>query len=413
MGQILRRFRPIVIATVLIALLLVGLEIGLRTRESFVAEAALESSAEHQKLIVPSVSRHHQLAACSEQILVNEAGEETAISINSWGLRGPEPLVPRESNVFRVIVLGDEMVFGQDVAWGQSLTQLLQRELQYGLQRNVEVINACQPESSPLLAYLHARQNLAALQADLVILAVSMDDVADDQNYRRLTRVAADGTPLLCTAVSLSPAKQPKKSRLDHFAIGRWLKEHTGLLADARKPIEDKADVRTESGQYAWLRDDPPDWSLYIEQTLWHIDLLGELVESWQAGFVVLAVPAPWQVSAKAGGESLRAAEGIPAGICYHSDMPAEVLGRHLAKTGFPFLDTTPDFREAANPQRFFTRNSLGMTAEGHALLAHGVGSFLLRHLKFNSATNGLRSDRRSLPAGRRLQNSSRIPPRN
>ena len=38
--------------------------------------------------------------------------------------------------------------------------------------------------------------------------------------------------------------------------------------------MEDIRDIDAPQGAYAWLRDDAPDWSLYVDQTLEMIGLM-------------------------------------------------------------------------------------------------------------------------------------------
>jgi len=67
-------------------------------------------------------------------------GVETRI--NSLGFRGPEFPAPKPAGAFRVVVLGDSVVFGQGVEETETLPAQLQRRLRARSLRPVEVINA-------------------------------------------------------------------------------------------------------------------------------------------------------------------------------------------------------------------------------------------------------------------------------
>jgi lysophospholipase L1-like esterase len=90
---------------------------------------------------------------------------------NAHGLRGPD-LGPKAAGEFRLVVLGDSMVFGAQVAEEQVLTVQLERLLHARGYSQVRVINVAVPGWGTFneAGYLAANANW--IQPDLVVLAV-------------------------------------------------------------------------------------------------------------------------------------------------------------------------------------------------------------------------------------------------
>jgi hypothetical protein len=246
-----------------------------------------------------------------------------------------------------------------------------------------QVINAGVPGYCPLLSYLQFRHGLGALQADVVVLNFDMSDVADDYRYRRHTRTDGD-EPLACAHPDLGSAR-PSDGEAWHeqFLVTAWGRRQLARLPAGPSEPSDRRDIASPEGRYAWLRDDPPDWSIYIGQALAPIDSLNLLVHRAGADLVVATYPAPWQVSTEtSGGEGVRAAAGVPDGTVYRSRGPFDLLAAWTAERNIPFCDASPAFQQAEHGERLYLRNAPRFSPAGHELYARELAAFLVQHVR-------------------------------
>jgi hypothetical protein len=210
-----------------------------------------------------------------------------------------------------------------------------------------------------------------------------MSDVADDHRYRRDVRMADDGTPMACTAAALDRAGTAESSSgWCRLMTVRVLKSQFGLLTDSRDRAEDADDIDAPAGRYAWLRDDPPEWGTYIEQACSAVDHLADLSRRSGSEFLVVAVPAPWQIAAQASnGPGVREAAGVPADALYSSNRPFEQLSEYLSERDIGFVNVAASFRAAPEPAGLYLANAPRLSAVGHALYARLLADVLFERL--------------------------------
>src|SRR5262249_39116577 len=155
--------------------------------------------------------------------------------------------------------------------------------------------------------------SLLALQPDLVIYNFDMSDVADDHRHRRQTRMSAAGVPLMCADPVLDTKRRSAGQQLEErFLVVKWCRHQLGEL-----PVENDTssgrDIDSPLGRYAWLRNNPPEWSIYVEQALTPLDQLNTLMNGSFSRFVVAVCAAPWQASPTASsGDGVRSRVGVP-----------------------------------------------------------------------------------------------------
>ena len=223
----------------------------------------------------------------SVQSPTNGATPGVTVRINSLGLRGDEVIVPKPPGVYRIVCLGDERTLATDVPEEETFVAQLEALLQNYTRQRVEVINAGVPGFCPLLSYLQVKHQLAVLQADVFVVNFDMSDVADDYHYRRLTAMSPEGIPLNCTHPKLLPAPDTGASPdCEMLLLLQWGKRTaTELVAD--NIGDGEADnISVATGRYSWLKDDPPDWSKYIEQSFEPLDQSS----NWAAGTLCRSV---------------------------------------------------------------------------------------------------------------------------
>ncbi len=178
----------------------------------------------------------------------------TPVRINSLGLRGPEPL-PLSPDGYRILLLGDSLVAGFEVAFEHTFGWLLQQQLERELGFPVQVVNAGVRGYGTDQVYLYYLERGAALGAELVVYLQSLNDATDNVTLHRMRRpfgkaafallggggLELRGHPIprypLCSAVVLDASFEPVRidgararalcwiqTRLsDHSAFFTWV----------------------------------------------------------------------------------------------------------------------------------------------------------------------------------------------
>ena len=104
---------------------------------------------------------------------------DVQVRTNSLGLRGPEVVVPKPADRYRVLVLGDSFTFG----WGVELEEVwharMARELAAADGRTIEIVDAGVPGWCPLQQFVFLEQRGLELQPDLVLWQLCSNDPLD------------------------------------------------------------------------------------------------------------------------------------------------------------------------------------------------------------------------------------------
>lgn len=370
-------------AIVVLALILCLTEVGLRVYDSATGQVTRRELYD-RGMTCKSWFVHHSLKP-SQTYLVRKGDSETRtrLVLNSFGLRGVEPVIPKPPRLFRIICLGDETTLSPQIDEPDTFCARLRESLRQQMGRDVEVINAGVPEYCPLLSYLQFKQQLLPLQPDLLILNFDMSDIADDYEYRRHTSMDEHGCPLCCAHPELQFRKEKKQpGALEALLLPQLAKRQLGALLARRILNENARSIETVSGRYLWLEDQPPEWSTHIEHAFEPIEQLRGLAAEMGARLIVAACPAPWQVSpTAASGGGLRERLGVAPNVVYRSRKPFELLEAFCSRHAIPYCDQLPDALAGQNADRLFLSNSIGLSSEGHALYADVITKFVLRTL--------------------------------
>jgi hypothetical protein len=200
-------------------------------------------------------------------------------SVNRYGMRSDDfPPIKSNSNEFRVLVVGDSIVYaGVRIDQGEIDTEILRRDLQHDLGRPVVVGNASAKSWGPPneLAYL---KRYGTLDADVVILELSSHDYADAPTFVPVVGISAD-----------YPDKKPPLALVDLFEtylLPRYL--HIGVTP---KGI-DKTMINTSASEQdiAECRDAERDFFRFVRMHKAKVALaqhlsLPELTGKYQTGY--------------------------------------------------------------------------------------------------------------------------------
>lgn len=371
--------KHIACATLSLGLILVALEIALRWSDSQSGHITGENRGSPQLLTKCWLAHHRMKPLQTVSTQQPDSGEPVSFSTNSIGLRGPEIVVPKPPGVFRIVCLGDETTLASEVNESQTFCQALQRHLQKNTPTQVEVVNAGVPGYCPLLSFLFFKHALMSLQPDIVVMNFDMTDVADDYGYRRHTQMDDAANPLACRHPDLNSGKSRKKRRRDRFLLMTWGRKKLGGISTEREDQKDTLQIDSPRGRYAWLKDRPPDWSVYINQALEPLENLDALTSKLGATLVVAACPAPWQVSATASNsDEVRSAAGVAKSEFYRSAAPFLRLERFANDHRIRFCNPLSAFRGAKLPERLYLQNAPRYSRFGHELHARELSRSIL-----------------------------------
>jgi hypothetical protein len=150
-------------------------------------------------------------------------------------------------------------------------------------------------------------------------------------------------------------------------------------------------DIDSPTGKYLWLEDQPPDWSVYLQQALSPLVRMREIAQGVYSDFAVATYPVPWQVSATASNSpQVRAAAGVPENALYVNRAPFEALRRYFQGAGIRFCDASLEFQAAAEKDGLYFQKSSQFTRDGHAFYARVVAVFLVQHVRGPWNQNGV-----------------------
>ena len=388
--------KHLTIAIGLLGLCACGLEFGLHLYDAYTPGSYGYGD---RSACAPSWTVHHLL---KPDVRITASDPDTGATVawrtNSLGLRGVEIDVPKQPGTYRIICLGDESPLAPETPQAETFCARLQEGLAPGSPVEIEVINAGCPQYGPLLSLLLLKHSLLGLSPDLVICNFDMSGVADDHRCRRSVRMKKS-QPLFCP----HPELERQRFAGERMWVERLLTwQHakrglTCLLGSDDRP-EDGRDIDAPQGMYAWLRDSPPDWSVYVNQTLDVIGQLARVCRQSHCQFVLAAIPAPWQISPKASdGPGVRARVGVDAQALYASRVPFDTLSAYARKEGIAFCDPSPLFSRAPHPESLFRRNAARFSATGHELYARVLGRYVVESLEGPWGSSRLR---RSRPEG-------------
>lgn len=164
----------------MVAMLLLGLLIA-----AFVGEGVVRLGALDQNKYVIEMWRYaKELKTASDDVAIGHEHipntsaslQGVDVSINSFGMRGPEPL-PRDPHRVRIVIIGDSLALG----WGVSDREFLRGQLAERLGPGYEVLNAGVGNMNLEQVVALWEKQERRLDADVVLLFSSLRAAAERQ----------------------------------------------------------------------------------------------------------------------------------------------------------------------------------------------------------------------------------------
>src|SRR5579863_1354015 len=109
-------FKHLLYALAVLALIACLAEVALRVYDSATAQVTRRELYD-RGVICKSWFVHHNLKPSHAfSVRSPDTGERIRVAVNSRGLRGPEPIVPKPAGIYHILCLGDESTFAATIA---------------------------------------------------------------------------------------------------------------------------------------------------------------------------------------------------------------------------------------------------------------------------------------------------------
>lgn len=267
------------------------------------------------------------------------------ITINSRGLRGPEPVVPKPDGVRRFVTTGDSSVFGFGVEDDQVFSAVAADRLGDG----VEAINAAIPGYSSFQSINLLRMRVLDLDPDLFVIG----NIWSDNNF---------------------------DSFVDKQLLTHYRAYEEGPIARLRRAFAASAVFRVL------------DWRLRVERTATEIQKVGWMLgRDYQVGerrveiddyahnlqtLVDMARGAGAEVVflMLANEEDVPAPQGGPGSAW---DPYRDVMREAAARNGAPLLEIPPVFQASGKTDESLFLDQMHPTATGHRLMGEALADLL------------------------------------
>ena len=362
--RLLRQLQQIIIALVLLAVSIGGLELWLRSvRPAAPRVVASQADSARQEWLIPSVTVHHRMRPLAE---FSDSAGHVLFRTNSLGLRGREPLARQPPADWRILLLGDDTISGLWLEDEFILSAWLEKHLDEVMPGRVEVINAGVPGYSPLLSLIQYQQDLMHLKPDLVVLHFDMSDVSDDAAHRCCLHEEG-GRPICLHRLLASSPQQHNSvlSLLRELAIVDLLRRQLGN--------------QPEDGGftcYDWTRQPPRQAEGQIRHVMDSVARIVQVAARAGHPFLLTTAPVGRQILQRAAGHSI--SERSPAKL-REGEYPFRLLASWAAHAGIQFLDVTDAFRKFETPERLFQEGSERPSRYGMALYARELAQEIVR----------------------------------
>ena len=306
---------------------------------------AIEAVARHVEVPVdPFVAQPGRTLLPAHRYLlwVNAPGtrdeQGVTVRINSLGLRGPEPTVPKPPGVRRLIVTGDSVVYGFGVAEDDLMTAIAGKAL------GVEAWAAAVPGYSTLQTLNLMQMSALKLDPNVVIIANLWSD---------LSVMGFADADVLEAHTSASPGT-------------RWASQHSALFRRVQAMVHEPDPAAADARVVQW-RARPNTGSggrrVPIDDYAANLDQLVDL--SMAAGAEVAFLELPIRATVK----------GTPGG---GSEAAYQHVFRDTARRrGCPLIDGTAALRDAPEHEALLWRDATHLSAAGHARVGNAVAAAL------------------------------------
>lgn len=284
-------------------------------------------------------------------------GVNYRMTISRQGLRDREIAVPKPSNTYRIIALGDSITEGPGVELNEIFVKLLERSLQAeNLTNTVKVINAGMSDYGTQQELIWLRERGLVYEPDLPILDIYLND---SRGF---------GPPPVVVAILNNFL-----SRRSAFYVSRRDRVRERLVAQASSSSDFRFRFVETWKSRAWvtdsdaltrvIQDADQDWGMAWNDQEWAriengLEEIVQLVNQHEIKLLLVIFPVDVQVYAQV---------DTPLGL----DKPQQKLTAFAQQHGVPVLDLLPVLRDHRDADLFSDQAHL--KPEGHRIVANAL----------------------------------------
>ena len=319
---------------------------------------------------------------------------DVKIRTNRYGLRGPDPVLPKPDGTYRILMLGDSYTFGFPVEDHETFAYLTEKMLQaQGL--SVEVVNGGVSSYSPTLHYISLRDQFLSFEPDLVMLWYDIGDLQEDAWFQKNLIFDDQGRILRADPHYIHGRYSWWEFAQRHSALAQYLNKKvlntfkkmrilglTGYIqtklrgerskvAIARLKRQQEADDLATYDRFLLVRESSSEAmiSRYWELSARYVRMIRDLLDERGIPFVMgiypygmLAGPDQW-----GGG---REYWGFESGKTYEAAPALAMFNTFAREENILLINTYESFRDAAKTRTLFYNWDGHFTPAGHEVVA-------------------------------------------
>ncbi|HMP77612.1 MAG TPA: SGNH/GDSL hydrolase family protein [Kiritimatiellia bacterium] len=286
--------------------------------------------------------------------------------INERGLRDREYAVPKPPDTWRVLVLGDSIVYGSGFRREELFTERLEAAL--GESRPVvEIMNAGVRGYTTYNEVLYYETEGRDLGADVILLCVCLNDIVNPRTHWGYAREAITNIPAAAIPndeVDRRVARPFLRGRDHPSALVRslaWRRYNAAVARSQYMPVGERrwpVYLAEETTRIDRWMSDTPEWRWFTNLVL----RLRDTAAAQQARLALVIFPLAYQMEND------------------YPFRPGARIASFAASAGIPALDLDPVMRGEPDAKSLFLveKNDIWhLSATGHARTAEWLGQFL------------------------------------
>jgi hypothetical protein len=376
---------------VVLAVIAVGLELGLRFLEP-------RHDGIRKLLYLPELEERYDSVDQLEELLGRSMlgfvprTNYSGFVLNSKSLHTEEYTEEKPPGVERTVILGDSFGFcSGGMPYSDHWVTLLEAGLKERTGRAIEVINLSVPAVGPRFERRMWEIEGSKLGADRAVLALFIgNDLTTEQGAAAVGHVRAGFMPWLVLSSHLARAVrnlwksrgaapevvEERKPPKTHEKGGFELENYRQMFDDTKPVFEADAYVRIEANAMNFfLKEGQDRFDDLIDDVCETIEALRDDVREHGAELSLLLIPAAFQVQEDVRQAVLDFTKRPPD--AYDLDYAQARLREFCAREGIDCLDPLEQFREAARDKRLYRVRDTHWNKEGNRLAARLLADHL------------------------------------
>lgn len=289
--------------------------------------------------------------------------------ISSQGLRDREYAIPKPAGAFRILMLGDSIVYGSGFPRAELFTEIMETSTPRSADgRMLEVINAGVRGYTTYNEVMYYETEGRRFGSDVVLLCVCLNDIVNPRTHWGYTR----------EAVTNIPADAIPNHEVDRRIVLPFMHERHHWSALVRSFSTRRFNNAVATSRY--LQVDGKQWPAYLAEGTTQIDRwLSDTPEwNWFASWLLRLKKDVAADGAQLAIVVFPLSYQLQPGYPFH---PGARIAEFAERERIPTLDLEPIMMSAADPQSLFLskKNDIWhLSGGGHQATAEWIREFLV-----------------------------------